>query len=131
MAKSINALGSIENVKKQIEKKNKALKENQVYEELISSQENLNAPIIEPMQQNVQPISQPVIVQQTPAKNTKNAKAPISELFEKHVGNLAAVSIKMDKAMLKEVDKICKQNNISRTAFISKAVEVLLNTYDY
>ena len=114
----VSALGMIDAVKKENEKKEKAFQESVVYEE--AKQEPVEvAPQIMP-----KPVKTRVVVEEQPSKS-------MGDLFDKHDASKETVCFKMGKDVLKEVDKICKNFNISRTAFINKAVEVLLDTYEH
>ena len=134
MAKTVNAHSQIAAIKKENERKEKAFEENKKYEELRAEQNEkaVTEPVVQqslPAPVTVQPViqEQPVVHEQP----TKAKKKQMSDLFEKHVGNTEAICVKVDKSVLKEIDKICKANNIKRSTFVNKALEVLLNSYEY
>lgn len=148
MAKTVNALGQIAAIKKENARKEKAYNENKQYEELLAEQneKTVAEPVVQQTATTTTPTPSPTIVSSQPIiqeqpvvhdqavvheQPAKTKKKQMSDLFEKHVGNTEAICVKVDKSVLKEIDKICKANNIKRSTFVNKALEVLLNSYEY
>lgn len=125
MAKTtVNALGQIAQVKKQNMEKTKAYEDNKQYEEAISQVvESMPEPIVEPVVQ----------MEERPrySRSVRSNKKQIGELFEGQSTDKEGISVRVDKATLKEMDKICKSLKISRTALVTKAIELLLDNYDH
>ena len=124
----VSALGSINSIKKENEKKEKAYQKSVAHEENVEqiNEEYIPEPI--PVQQQVlyeEPQRQTRSIRQQPVKKQ------MGDLFDAHSGDKEGVSIRLDKATVKEIDKICKNFGISRTAVITKAIEVFLDTYEH